>query len=145
MHSHPIQGRGGGGGGRGGGEGGGEGGGLGISVFSRPGTGCIVKGQDRAGRISLPTSVGRASQRRGCIIGARPLTVVEIRQACRSDGQSQTEVWLQGGVATAQRGGARSGSVSRLISRCHSATVGYRREGQPRSTQESAGSVGKGQ
>lgn len=40
-------------------------------------------------------------------------------------------------------GGARSGSVFRLISRCHSATVGSRREGQPRRTQESAGSVGK--
>lgn len=40
-------------------------------------------------------------------------------------------------------GGARSGSVFRLISRCHSATVGSKREGQPRSTQESAGSVGE--
>lgn len=48
-----------------------------------------------------------------------------------------------GGSGHGGEGGARSGSVSRLISRCHSATVGSRREGQPRSTQESAGSVGK--
>ncbi|KAF3841065.1 hypothetical protein F7725_006927 [Dissostichus mawsoni] len=46
--------------------------------------------------------------------------------------QSDTEVWLCEGVITVQRGGARSGSESRLISRCHSATVGFRREGQPK-------------
>lgn len=48
-----------------------------------------------------------------------------------------------GGRGHGGKGGARSGSVSRLISRCHSATVGSRREGQPRSSQESAGSVGQ--
>lgn len=34
-----------------------------------------------------------------------------------------------GGRGHAGEGGARSGSVSRLISRCHSATVGSSREG----------------
>lgn len=48
-----------------------------------------------------------------------------------------------GGSGDRGKGGARSGSVSRLISRCHSDTVGFRREGQPGSTQESAGSLGK--
>lgn len=46
--------------------------------------------------------------------------------------QSHNEVCRHEGVATLVRGGARSGSVPRLISRCHSATVGSRREGQPK-------------
>lgn len=74
MHSHPLQGE-----RRGGG-------GLVISVFSRPDTGCIVKGQDRAGRIffpSFPTSVGSTYGWHGCIIGAWLLNVVETGRGCR--------------------------------------------------------------
>ncbi len=77
-----------------------------ILVFSRPDTGCIVKGQDRDGRIffsSYPTLVGSTRGWHECIIGSWPLKDVEIGRGCRSLGQLHTEVWLSVGVATVER------------------------------------------
>lgn len=112
--------------------------GLGFSFFSRPATGCIVKGQDRAGRriflfrslsfLLFLTSVGSTCVWHACIIGAWLLNDEELARACRSSDQWHDEVWPRGGVVNAREGGARSGSVSRLISHCHSATVGSERE-----------------
>lgn len=100
-----------------------------ISFFSRPDTGCVVKGQDHAGGILffffiiIPHLSGQYLKWHGCVIGEGPITVVEARRGCRSVDQSNIEVWLRIG-GDIEEGGARSGSVSRLISRCHSATVG---------------------
>lgn len=49
---------------------------MGISVFSRPDTGCIVKGQDRAERscsLMTPTSGGWTRGSPEPVIGARGL------------------------------------------------------------------------
>lgn len=73
--------------------------------------------------IIIPHLSGQYLKWHGCVIGEGPITVVETRRGCRSVDQSNIEVWLRIG-GDIEEGGARSGSVSRLISRCHSATVG---------------------
>lgn len=93
--------------------------------------------------LLYPTLVGSTDGWHECIIGAWSLTVVEIGQGCPVSRPIAYRGVALGGRGHNGEGGPTSGSVSRLISRCHSATVGSRREGQPRSTQESAGSVGK--
>lgn len=117
-----------------------------ISVFSRPdsSSSSIVSRFSSASssfttsfllsffQLSILPGPGGRCLRTACsdFIGARRRTCcINLGEAAQEDSQSHAEVWLSEGVSTAAVGGARSGSAPRLISRCHSATVGSRREG----------------
>lgn len=92
---------------------------------------------------SFQTSVGSAYEWHGWIIGALPLTVVDIGRGRRLDDQWHVEVWLSEGVATVGRVALEAEVClgwSLAVIRPRS-VPGER--GQPSSSQESAGSVGK--
>lgn len=119
---------------------------AGISVFSRPDSSSSIVPRLSSASLSsstnssllslfqlsiLPDPGGRCL-RAACsdIVGApRRTCCIKLGEAASEASQSHAEVWLFKGVSTAAVGGARSGSAPRLISRCHSATVGSRREG----------------
>lgn len=116
-----------------------------ISVFSRPDSSSSIVSRFSSASSSSTTSFllsffqlsilpgpGGRCLRAACsdFIGARRRTCcINLGEAAHEDSQSHAEVWLSEGVSMAAVGGARSGSAPRLISRCHSATVGSRREG----------------
>lgn len=117
-----------------------------ISFFSRPDTGCVVKGRDRVGGGFFSSSFFflHPSSPHWAVLGTLAVPLVNDRSPLWKWGEAarrrtnQTPRCGSGWAGTWKRGAAPEAEVSLGRSRCHSAPVGSEERGAPRSSRGSA-------